>query len=153
MKVAKVMVGEVVVAREEAVREVVVVTVAKVVVSGGQNLEVDPLRDVPDTDAAIFRVGNNQLLLRVENGAGDVVGVPPHRVHFPRLCLVHAPQLDLELVRVDTKSGDGDDSGGSDEPGGSGSGGSGVNIVVVEISGGNNIMAVKMPMGNDGDHR
>lgn len=46
-------------------------------------------------DGAVLAVADDQLPLRVEDDARDVVGVPRHGVHLPRLRLVHAPQLYL----------------------------------------------------------
>lgn len=49
----------------------------------------------PHPDGAVLAVAHDQLALRVEDDARDVVGVSRHRVHLPRLSLVHAPQLHL----------------------------------------------------------
>ena len=57
-----------------------------------------PLRHVPHANGLVFRVGNNELLLRMEEGARDVVDVAAQRVDLPRLGLVHPPQLHLPVV-------------------------------------------------------
>lgn len=51
---------------------------------------------VPHPNGAVLAVADDQLALGVEDDAGDIVGVPCHRVHLPRLSLVHAPQLHLK---------------------------------------------------------
>ena len=68
------------------------------VVGAAVRLDAHALLHVPDADAAVLRVGDDEVVLRVEHDAGDVVRVAAQRVHLPRLGLVHAPQLDLPVV-------------------------------------------------------
>mmetsp|Transcript_11249 Transcript_11249/g.32344 ORF Transcript_11249/g.32344 Transcript_11249/m.32344 type:complete len:424 (-) Transcript_11249:228-1499(-) len=63
-----------------------------------EGLHANALGDVPDSDAAILAVGDDQVVLGVEETARDVVGVPTQRVDLPRLRLGHAPQLDLTVI-------------------------------------------------------
>mmetsp|Transcript_40883 Transcript_40883/g.108058 ORF Transcript_40883/g.108058 Transcript_40883/m.108058 type:complete len:603 (-) Transcript_40883:232-2040(-) len=69
------------------------------VVLAPERLHALPLRHVPHADRLVLRVRDDQLLLRMEERARDVVDVPAQRVDLPRLGLVHAPELDLPIVR------------------------------------------------------
>jgi hypothetical protein len=44
-----------------------------------------PFRNVPHSDGAIFTIRNNELVLGVEEDAGDIVGVSSHGVDLPCL--------------------------------------------------------------------
>ena len=48
-------------------------------------VEAGPLGGVPDPDGLVLRVGEDQVLARVEDHARHVVVVAPARVHLPRL--------------------------------------------------------------------
>lgn len=57
------------------------------VVVPAEGLDACPLGHVPHSDALILRVGQDELLARVEDSAGHVVVVPPTGVQLPRLRL------------------------------------------------------------------
>eukprot|EP00162_Nutomonas_longa_P014261 comp21894_c0_seq1/m.49668 comp21894_c0_seq1/g.49668 ORF comp21894_c0_seq1/g.49668 comp21894_c0_seq1/m.49668 type:complete len:1021 (+) comp21894_c0_seq1:778-3840(+) len=63
--------------------------------------------NVPDADRLVLGVGENELLLGVEDGARDIVDMAAQTVDFPCLGLVHAPELDLAVVgsRDDQREG------------------------------------------------
>ena len=63
-----------------------------------KGLYSEAFADVPDTDSAILRIGDDEFVLRVEEHTGDVVGMPSHGVHLPGLGLIHAPELDLSII-------------------------------------------------------
>ena len=44
-----------------------------------------PFRHVPDADALVFRVTEDEFLARVKQDAGDIVVMPSTRVHLPGL--------------------------------------------------------------------
>ncbi len=48
---------------------------------------VTPLGHVPDADALVLRVAEDEFLTRMEKDARHVVVVSPARVHLPRLRL------------------------------------------------------------------
>ena len=48
-------------------------------------VEARPLGGVPDPDGLVLRVGEDQVLARVEDHARHVVVVAPARVHLPCL--------------------------------------------------------------------
>lgn len=57
----------------------------KAVVFPAERVEAVALGHVPNADALVFRVGEDQLLARVEQHARHVVVVAAARVHFPSL--------------------------------------------------------------------
>ena len=52
-----------------------------------ESVKARPFGHVPDSDGFVLRVGEDQVLARVEDGAGHVVVVPAAGVHFPGLPL------------------------------------------------------------------
>ena len=50
-----------------------------------ERVKASPLGHVPDADAFILAVAQDELLSRVEAGAADIVVVAPAGVHLPRL--------------------------------------------------------------------
>mmetsp|Transcript_5766 Transcript_5766/g.11358 ORF Transcript_5766/g.11358 Transcript_5766/m.11358 type:complete len:267 (+) Transcript_5766:230-1030(+) len=70
------------------------------VVLAAEGLHTLPLGHVPHADRLVLRVGDDELLLRVEERARDVVDVAAEGVNLPRLGLVHPPQLHLPVVRA-----------------------------------------------------
>ena len=48
-------------------------------------VQASPLGGVPDPDGLVLRVGEDQVLARVEDHARHVVVVAPARVNLPRL--------------------------------------------------------------------
>mmetsp|Transcript_14034 Transcript_14034/g.25342 ORF Transcript_14034/g.25342 Transcript_14034/m.25342 type:complete len:269 (+) Transcript_14034:2482-3288(+) len=53
---------------------------------------------VPHADALVFRVGNDEVFLRVEQNARNVVYVSAHGVDLPGLVVVHTPQFHLAVI-------------------------------------------------------
>eukprot|EP00962_Isochrysis_galbana_P057468 scaffold29832_cov112-Isochrysis_galbana.AAC.7 len=87
-----------VVSRGEEVRLLVDRQDPETVVLAAKRLHPLPLRHVPHTDGLVLRVGDDELLLWVEERARHIVDVSAQRVNLPSLGLVHAPQLDLPVV-------------------------------------------------------
>ena len=54
-------------------------------------LNTETFRDIPHANCAVFRVGDDELVFWVEENAGDVVGMPTHRVHLP--CLEYKKEV------------------------------------------------------------
>jgi hypothetical protein len=63
-----------------------------------EGLDANSLANIPYTDTAILTVGNNQIVLGVEQAATNVVGMPSKSVNFPCLRFTHAPQFDLTVI-------------------------------------------------------
>lgn len=70
-------------------------------------LHCRPLRHVPHPDRLVLRVGDNELVLGVEQRNRDVVEVSPARVNLPCLRLAHPPQLDLTIITARDDEGEG----------------------------------------------
>mmetsp|Transcript_21251 Transcript_21251/g.54262 ORF Transcript_21251/g.54262 Transcript_21251/m.54262 type:complete len:230 (-) Transcript_21251:30-719(-) len=73
------------------------------VVLAAEGVDACPPGHVPDADRPVLGVRQDQVLLRVEETARDVVEVAAQRVDFPSLGVVHSPELDQPVV------GSGDD--------------------------------------------
>jgi len=57
-----------------------------------------PLRHVPDTNALILRVGQNQFLAWMKEHAGNVIIVTTTRVHLPRFWLWQLHILNVTIL-------------------------------------------------------
>lgn len=69
-----------------------------------EGLDARPLGHVPHADALVLRVGQDELLARVEDGAGHIVVVAAARVQLPGLGLCGSGGARLALAwtsRVD----------------------------------------------------
>lgn len=54
-----------------------------------ESVEARPLREVPNADTLVFRVGKDQLLFRMEQDARNIVVMATARINFPRLMKIH----------------------------------------------------------------
>ena len=77
-----------------------------------EGLYTDTLGHVPNADAAILGVGNDKVMLGVEQTARNIVGVTTEGVDLPRLGLGHSPKLDLTIVGGTGQKGQGGVEGG-----------------------------------------
>lgn len=68
------------------------------VVLSSEGLDGGSLAHVPDANSLVFGVGDDELVLGVEEGARDVVKVAAASVDFPGLGVAHAPEFDLTVV-------------------------------------------------------
>ena len=77
------------------------------IVLPSEGVDHHALGHVPDANRFVFAVGQDQILSRVENDAGNVVVVASAGVHFPGLVVVHSPQLHHAIVggRDDERQG------------------------------------------------
>ena len=62
-----------------------------------EGLHSRPFGHVPNTDALVFRVGQDELLAGVEDGTGHVVVVTTARIELPRLGL-WAPREEVIIL-------------------------------------------------------
>ena len=63
-----------------------------------EGVETCSLRHVPDANAPVLGVAEDQLLTRVEENAGDIGVVASAGVHLPGLGVVESPQLHLSII-------------------------------------------------------
>lgn len=63
-----------------------------------ERLHTYPLGHIPNSNGSVFRVGNHQLLLGVEQTTRYIVRMSPECVHLPRFSLTHPPKLHLPIV-------------------------------------------------------
>ena len=63
-----------------------------------ERLHGSTLAHVPHANCLVLRVGDDELVLGVEERDRDVVEVPAAGVDLPRLGLAHPPELDLPVV-------------------------------------------------------
>lgn len=64
-----------------------------------ERVQVVSLRHVPDANALVLAVGQEEFLAWVEQDARDVVVMSAACVDLPGFGIVHSPQLDLAVVR------------------------------------------------------
>merc|ERR1719151_163418 len=63
-----------------------------------ERVKTGALGHVPNPDALVLTVAQDQLLPGVKDGTADIVVVAPAGVHLPSLVVVHPPQLDLPVI-------------------------------------------------------
>mmetsp|Transcript_113163 Transcript_113163/g.359657 ORF Transcript_113163/g.359657 Transcript_113163/m.359657 type:complete len:399 (-) Transcript_113163:752-1948(-) len=68
------------------------------VVFPAEGVDACSLSGVPHPDGAILGIGDDEVLLRVEHHARDVVEMTSQRVHLPSLGIIHPPEFDQPVV-------------------------------------------------------
>jgi hypothetical protein len=71
----------------------------KAIAFTAKGLDADTFADIPNTDRAIFRIGDDKIVFGMKQAAGHIVGVSPEGIDFPGLGFAHTPQLDLSIIR------------------------------------------------------
>mmetsp|Transcript_10477 Transcript_10477/g.18920 ORF Transcript_10477/g.18920 Transcript_10477/m.18920 type:complete len:219 (-) Transcript_10477:503-1159(-) len=72
-----------------------------------EGLYAHTLGHIPDTNAAILRVGNDEFLLGVEETARYIVGMAAEGIYLPSLGLAHSPEFDLTIICRTCQQGQG----------------------------------------------
>lgn len=70
----------------------------KPVILASEGLDGGSFAHVPDANGLVLGVGDDELVLGVEEGTGDVVEVAAAGVDLPSFGVAHAPELDLAVV-------------------------------------------------------